>query len=242
MAILQEQTVLTSTSLSTTPATAETTSVSRPVTPSAGTDSGTSAQPDQRIKLEPLAADFIGSSRILQPLIETNNALIFPYTPSINVVQGVDYAQMAMTHSNQDYYSYARTPNVTISINGKFTVQNGREGAYAMAAIHMLRSLTKMHFGERDEFAGLPPTVCLLSGYGVYNFNRVRTIVKGHNFNFDENMDMVTVTVNNNKVRLPALFTLNVELTVQQTGREMRKQFSLNDYKDGTLLERGGFF
>ena len=208
-------------------------------TPTASTPTTSTA--DYRLRLAPLNASFF-AGKMFAPLQTTGNAIVFPYQPQVNVVHGVDYPSMQMTHSNQDYYYYARTNNVTININAKFTVQNKTEGLYALAALHFMRTVTKMRFGQDDPDAGLPPMICKLSGYGTYNFNEVRVIVKGHNFTFDEKIDMVTVAVEGGgDARLPALFSLGVELIVQQTGNYMRTKFSLDSYRNGNLLEQGGY-
>ena len=66
---------------------------------------------------------------------QTNLAMIFPYTPTINFTQAVSYMDLQLVHSNTDYPAYTRTPSVTISVSGKFTVQNQAEGAYALACL-----------------------------------------------------------------------------------------------------------
>lgn len=234
-------------------------------TPVRSLTSGSST--DYRLRIKPLDMTIMQSAALLGPLALTNGVL-FPYQPTVNVSHQVEYPSMQMTHSNQDYFYYARTNNVTVSINAKFTVQNQAEGRYALAVLHFFRTVTKMRFGQDDPYAGLPPTICTLSGYGNYNFNEVRCIVKGHNFTFDERIDMVTVYTDSSgvassatslstqsssnsgtsnsygggsAVRLPALFNLTADLIVQQTGQYMRKQFSLDSYKSGALLDKGGY-
>lgn len=171
-------------------------------------------------------------------ILQDTSGLMFPYTPTIAVTQDVDYQTMAMTHSNTDYLSYSRTPNVNITISGKFTVQNRREGLYAMAAIHFLRSVSKMHFGESDaaNTAGIPPPILHLNGYGAYMFNKLRVLVKSHNWTFDENMQLVDVLVGGKIVKIPPMFTLSITLAVQQTARAHRKDFSLDRFRSGELM------
>ena len=102
---------------------------------------------------------------------------------------------LALTHSNTDYQAYTRTPSAKISVSGKFTVQSQAEGLYALAAIHFLRTVSKMHFGETDPKAGLPPPVLMLSGYGNYMFNKLACILTNHSWTFDESMDLVNINV-----------------------------------------------
>jgi hypothetical protein len=184
------------------------------------------------------------NGELLSPLLNTGG-LLFPYTPTITVSQEVDYANMQMVHSNMDYYSYSRTPNTTISLAGKFTVQNQKEGLYALAAIHFLKTMSKMYFGEKDagnNLAGLPPPILLLKGYGKYMFNNIRVILKSHNYTFEESAQTVAVnTISGGIVRLPALFTLSCSLVSQPTTKMMRKDFSLDSFRSGELLKTGGY-
>lgn len=197
---------------------------------------------DQRIRLAPLNSPaFYGSGGILDVLKETGG-VIFPYTPTVTVTQSVNYNALALVHTNSDIETYVRTPSVEISIAGKFTAQNEREGRYALAAIHFMRVASKMYFGEQDgDMAGLPPPMLLLSGYGTYMFNNLRCILKSHSYPYDENMDTVPVRSGGGITRVPALFTLQCTLTVQQTPTRMRKEFSFNEFRTGRLMERGGW-
>lgn len=197
---------------------------------------------DMRVRLKAQVPDLYGDG--IMAILKETNGLLFPYTPSIQVSQDVNYTEMAMTHANTNYHNYTNTPNVTIGITGKFTVQNQREGRYALAALHFLRTMSKMYFGETDARAGkagLPPPVLLLSGYGTYVFNNIRVILKSHSYSFEDAVDMVPVTLSSGSARLPALFTVTLSLTVQQTPQAMRKSFSLDAFRSGALLEDGGW-
>src|ERR1035437_7196632 len=110
---------------------------------------------DSRIRLAAYNPDQVyGNSPILPP-IKNTNGMMFPYTPTITYSQQVNYMDIALTHSNTDYQAYTRTPSTKISLNGKFTVQSQKEGLYALAAIHFLRTASKSHFGEKDPVADL---------------------------------------------------------------------------------------
>lgn len=197
---------------------------------------------DPRVRLKAQSISVYGDG--IMSILKDTNGLMFPYTPTIQVSQDVNYATMAMTHANTDYHSYTNTPNVSISLTGKFTVQNQREGRYALAALHFLRTASKMHFGESDAAAGkagLPPPVLLLHGYGTYMFNNIKVLLRNHSYSFDDNVDMVNVAVANGSARLPALFTVSISLVVQQTPQAMRKRFSLDEFRSGALLEQGGW-
>lgn len=213
------------------------------------TASGTTptVAPEFRVRLSYLdnygggtpAAQYPG---ILAPLGSASNpGLMFPYSPSITNTQDVDYASMSMTHANTDYHAFNHTPNVTISIAGKFTIQNYQEGIYALACIHFLRSVSRMYFGETDAssgLAGIPPPILQLNGYGTYMYNKLRVYVKSHSFAYEENIDTVNINLaNGNYVRLPVIFTLNVGLVVQNTPRAQRKDFSLDQFRSGAMMD-----
>jgi hypothetical protein len=178
---------------------------------------------------------------ILAPLRDTSG-MLFPYTPQISFSQAVNYMDLQLVHANSDFPAYTRTPSVSVSISGKFTVQNQTEGRYALACLHFLRAVSKCYFGKQDAAkAGLPPPILLLNGYGMYMFNNLRVILKNHSWQFDDSVDSVMVTVGSGSVRLPALFSITCELTVVQTPQRMREQFSFDKFASGALMQQGGW-
>jgi hypothetical protein len=179
---------------------------------------------------------------ILHPGGEGTNGLLFPYTPSIAFSQGVNYKDLDMVHTNGDIAAYQRTPSVTLRVNGDFIVQNQREGQYALAVIHFLRTVSKMYFGEKDakaNKAGLPPPVLIFDGYGNYMFNNLPVILLSHSYSFEKDMNMVSVSTASGFAKVPTKFSIDMELKVQQTPRAMRKDFSLDDFRTGKLLRQG---
>ena len=134
-------------------------------TPPAATTNGPSPnQSDSsgrrvRLRPKPAAVDQIyGQSPILAPLRSTYG-MMWPYQPTITYQQQVDYKSMELTHANQDIYAYHRTPSLTLTVEGEWSVQNQQEGQYAIACIHFLRTVTKMNFGADDPYKGTPPPV-----------------------------------------------------------------------------------
>jgi hypothetical protein len=200
---------------------------------------------DYRAKLDALHPDdvYANANGILTPLKETRG-VIFPYSPTISFSQAVNYTDLQLVHSNLDYPSYTRTPTCTLQISGKFTVQNKREGRYALAVIHFLRAVSKSYFGEADAAvgkAGLPPPVLVFSAYGPYIYNRLRCVLKTHSWAYDDATDTVPIAVDGGAtVRLPALFTVSLELMVVQTPYNMRTQFSFDQFASGALLNNQG--
>lgn len=161
------------------------------------------------LKPKPAAVSRVLGNGLLNPLKETGG-LIWPYTPTISYNQDIDYQQIAMVHANQDFHVYSKTPAVQLQVNGDFTVQNQKEGAYALAAIHFLRTVTKMNFGENDPLAGTPPPVLLFNAYGPFVFSNLPVIVKGFNIEFPDSVDYV-------QVRASGITTTTTNRTVSST-------------------------
>lgn len=150
---------------------------------------------DRRVSLRPRdqgRARALGNG-LLSPLQETNYGMVWPYTPNINYTHDIDYQSMQMVHSIQDFHMYSKTPAVPLSVDGTFTVQNQKEGRYALACIHFLRTMAKMNFGEKDPRAGTPPPILLFNAYGPFVFKDLPVIVKSFTVNFPDEVDYVLV-------------------------------------------------
>lgn len=150
---------------------------------------------NRRVSLRPrpAAANRVLGKGLLDPLRETNNGMVWPYTPTINYQQDIDYQTISTVHTNQDFHIFARTPATSFSVDGQFTVQNQKEGRYALACIHFLRTMSKMHFGENDKDAGTPPPILLFNAYGPFVFNNLPVIVKSYTIGFPDDVDYVQV-------------------------------------------------
>lgn len=214
---------------------------------------------DSRLRLSALEGREISvygardPNNILSPLWSTGG-LMFPFTPTLQIAGEANWDSHNLTHTNFDVLSYQKTPSATIGISGRFTVQNQREGEYAIAVIHFLRSMTKMYYGDQgetqggkavnkgnDTTQGLPPPVLRLRGYGDYMFPDLRCVIRGYNFSFDENMDLINITLpSGGTVMLPPLFTISVNIGLQQSPKRVRKDFNLADFKTGKTMLRGG--
>jgi hypothetical protein len=179
---------------------------------------------------------------IMHPdMTDGTNGLLFPYTPVITFSQGVNYSEAALVHTNYGYSHYTGTPNASIDINATFTVQNQREGAYAIAVLHFLRTVSKMYFGEQDKankLAGLPPPVLLLEGYGNGMFNELPVIVQSHGWSFDDQINMVLCESAGITMYVPAKFTVNIKVVIQQTPTLQRTEFSLDKFRTGELMRK----
>lgn len=224
----------------------------------------------------------------MAPLRDTNG-MVFPYQPTINYQQDVSYSTVDLVHVNQELYAYTRTNAVKLTVQGQFTVQNQKEGIYALACIHFLRTVTKMYFGSSPN-PGTPPPVLLFDAYGKYMFNQLPVIVTTFTVGLPNDVDYVPVDLSeiqqegtaqnspnaaksfsternstlNQPARqsdiaymsnmlnrqnlksyadpgyiwLPAVFNIDVGITVQNTPSRLR-QFDLDAFRTGSLLRDG---
>lgn len=200
-------------------------------------------------KTSAVAAQVLGpndpSSNILSILYETNG-LMFPYTPTINVSQAVNWDPISLIQNNFDVNAYQRTPSVNISVSGVFTAQNNREGEYLMAVLHFLRTVSKSYFGQEDRSsgkAGTPPPVLYFDGYGQFMFNKLACVIKSYSYSFEEGIDTnMFVSRSEMRARLPAKMTISMELGAQVNMNRQRTVFSLDKFRTGELLSTGGWF
>lgn len=178
-----------------------------------------------------------GSGNILSILYETNGFL-FPFTPSIEWNQAVEYATTTLVHSNQDYQSYKSTPSTALTISGELAIQNYRDARYMLAVIHYLRVVSKMYFGKGtgNYPTGMPPPILTLTGYGNYMFNDLPVIVKSHNFSLPKDIDYVDLSIYGGTVRLPLILNVTVNLVVQNTPKKHREEFNLDKFRTGDLM------
>jgi hypothetical protein len=135
---------------------------------------GTDTSSDWRVRLSIPPA--FASSPVLSPLVQAG-ALVFPYTPSIQISSAASYEDTPITHQNYQFVSYQNSRINSIQINAPFNVEDGAQALYWLAAVHMLRSATKMFTGEGD-LQGNPPPILKLNGYGDYMFKNVPVVVQ----------------------------------------------------------------
>lgn len=172
---------------------------------------------------------------ILDPLAQTDG-FVFPYTPKISLNQSVDYASQDVVHTNQEFLSYTRTKSPVISVSGEFIVQNSYEASYALACVHFLRTIVKMSFGQDSQNPGTPPPILIFSAYGTYMFPEVPVIVQAYSVDFPSDVDYIQVP--NTDTLVPAMFTITLNLLVQQTPTTLRK-FNLQSFRNGSLMANG---
>jgi hypothetical protein len=131
----------------------------------------------------------LNSGSILYPLYNTKG-IIFPYTPTIAIQYNAQYENYDLVHSNYRGYFYKGSQVQNIVIQATFTAQDTKEANYMLAAMHFLRSCTKMFYGQ-DKERGMPPPVVMLTGLGEYHFNNHPCAITMVNYNLPNDVDYI---------------------------------------------------
>lgn len=148
---------------------------------------------DWRVRLSLPTWPSFRTSPVFAPLKDAGG-LIFPYTPQISINAGANYSKIPTTHTNYTFHAFTSSDPGTISITAPMNVEDASQGLYWIAAVHYLRSLTKM-FAGNDPKAGNPPPVVMLNGYGNYVFKNVPVVVTNFTTTLDAQCDYIGVDV-----------------------------------------------
>jgi hypothetical protein len=132
-------------------------------------------------------------SPVLAPLKDAGG-LIFPYTPSITMNSSAKYGAVPTVHTNYTFQAFQNSDPGTIQITAPMNVEDQTQGIYWIAAMHYLRSLTKMFTGS-DPKAGNPPPIVFLNGYGNYVFKNIPVVVTSFQATLDDKCDYIGVPV-----------------------------------------------
>ena len=208
------------------------------------------ADNDWRVRLSlPSTMDKTG---ILKPL-DVTNGLVFPYTPTILIQHSANYDAMQPTHSNYPFPSYQNSQIDDIVITGDFFCENAVDAQYWAAALHYLRSITKMAYGQSTN-AGAPPPLIFLNGYGDFVFPNVPVIVKTFSVDLPADVDYIKTQVDGEVSKVDggtdvqgfyegwAPVQSQIMITVQPVySRARTSQFSLDSFVKGEYLDNGGF-
>jgi hypothetical protein len=208
---------------------------------------------DWRVKLS-LPSQMSGSNII--SMLTNTNGLVFPYTPAISIAHSANYQPLDIVHSNYPYMAYQNSKVENINITAPFFLEDSYEARYWVAAVHFLRSLTKMSFGESAN-AGAPPPVVKLSGYGDFVFNDVPVVVNSFNLFLPNDVDYIATGLD--KADLvsrdywsdadsadgiswaPVKSTFEISL-LPIYSRQKMKEFNLENFVNGDYIkEKNGF-
>jgi hypothetical protein len=178
----------------------------------------------------------------------TTNALknlggiIFPYTPQITMEEKADYTNSNQMHSNFSQHFYQRSQISSITITGKFTVQNSSDAEIYLSTLQLLRALVKMRVNG-EAYAGSPPPVCRLSAWGAYMMNDVPVAITSFRNDLPDNVDYFALPTNPKSVyedtMVPTVSTIALTL-IPMYSREEQQSFTVSDWLNGGL-NKGGY-
>jgi len=189
---------------------------------------------DWRVRIScPLVTD---SSQLMAPLTNTNG-MIFPYLPQITMSHTANYQQMDIAHINYPFFAYKNSQVDEIQITGKFTVQDRVEADYWLAAVHFLRTVTKMFFGTGQNL-GNPPPICTLNGYGDFVYKDVSCFIKNFTVTMPNDVDYIQAgDGGSGSVVTYVPVSSDISVTVQPVySREKIKSFDLTAFANGQLV------
>jgi hypothetical protein len=207
---------------------------------------------DWRVRLSIPPIEGFKDSPVLAPLKKLNG-LVFPYTPTIQLSHTANYNDIGLTHQNYQFSAYENSRVDQIVISAPFNVEDGSQALYWIAALHYLRSVTKMFSGP-DNNAGNPPPIVKLNGYGEYVFNNVPVVVKSFSFDLPQDADYIPASSNLlagipgvgtffgsvKDSRVPTKSTLTVTLQPIYS-RTAARYFSLTTFVNGGYVSNGGY-
>jgi hypothetical protein len=201
-----------------------------------------SAAKDLRVKLRVPNEYLRGPSAGPANIIQKNGGILFPYTPTISMDNQAQYATQTPLHSIYPLNFYKNSTLSPITVNAKFTVQNEFEGAVLLGVIHLLRSLTKMKFGN-DPDAGSPPPVCRFDAYGDYMMFNVPVAISSWRHELPDSVDYIAVgrpgsPSTYGRSMVPVMSTISLTMNVMYSRREMLA-YNVKDWLSGNLARRG---
>jgi hypothetical protein len=150
---------------------------------------------------------------ILWPL-QATDGVVFPYTPSIQILYAADYNTYQPTHSNYQHYFYKGSKVGEVVMTATFTAQDTEEANYLLAVIHFLKSASKMFYGQDSE-RGSPPPLLFLTGLGEYQFNEAPCVISQFNYILPNDVDYIRAGPNVQQIRAG---TLQYDLRNKNTG------------------------
>ena len=202
---------------------------------------------DWRVRVSVPTIGAFASSPVLSPLRNTNNSLVWPTVPSILLSQSANYNELSHVHNNYVFPQYESSRVEDIQISGEFPVQTSEDGAYWIAAVHFLRSVSKMAYGDTSN-KGTPPPLLRLNGYGDYVMKNIPVVLTSFTVDLPNNVDYIQSEFAtgadidgfglSNQGMVPTLSTITCVFKVAYS-RNKVNQFSLDDFVNGNLIDQG---
>jgi len=179
--------------------------------------------------------EILMTGNVLLPLAGTGNRMIFPFTPTVLIGHSANYSQITPTHSNFPYNAYENSQVDNYTITGEFINETTTDAQYFIAALHFLRSATKMFYGGEGDLVGQPPVVCRLNGYGKHVLNNIPVLITNFTTDLPADVDYIQTTVGTETNYVPTAATITVTCTPQYA-RRSQARFSLTDFAKGGFV------
>jgi hypothetical protein len=200
----------------------------------------------QAIKLQPSAANdwrvrincqWNTFNSPIFTLLQNTGGVVWPYMPNITVSTKAEYTSTTPVHSNYAFPSYKSSMVDDIQISGEFTCETETDAAYWISATTFFKTATKMFFGQ-GEFAGNPPLVCNLTGYGASIFDNVPIVIKSFSVDLKDDVNYINCNTFGTNTWVPIVSTITVTVSPIYNRQRMR-QFNLQDYARGRMAGSG---
>jgi hypothetical protein len=197
-----------------------------------------------------LMGDSNDKNELLYPLYK-EGGVVFPYMPTqVSQSHSASYQTFDPTHSNFQYNRYTNSSMSDIQLSVKFTAATQEEFRYTAAALHFLKTVTKMHYGQDDQYRGTPPPVLRFSYGGRIWYQDLPVVLTDVTILIDESTPLVTLAslspkdidwedgLNDNvyKSALPLVSTVTLSLRPHFRPEQTRKEFNLKKFATGGLL------
>ncbi len=171
-------------------------------------------------------------------LLESTGGVVWPYMPNITLSTKANYNPIDPVHGNYTFQAYKNSVVDDIQISGEFSCETENDAAYWIAATTFFKTATKMFFGQ-GEYAGNPPLVCNLTGYGSSVFDKVPVIIKSFSVDFKDDVNYVRCNTFGTNTWVPVLSTISITVSPVYNRARLRK-FSLQDYASGKTADQSG--
>ena len=169
-------------------------------------------------------------------VLKDTGGVVWPYLPAITLATKANYNTVDPVHNNFPFQAYKNSQVDDITISGEFSAETERDALYWIAATTFFKTATKMFYGN-SSYAGNPPIVCQLNGYGASVFNNVPVVIKSFQVDFKDDVNYI-------KCSLPPLekpswvpVISNITVVVSPIyNRSLLRQFSLQDFAAGKTV------
>lgn len=168
--------------------------------------------------------------------LQDTGGVVWPFNPSITISTKANYTQIDPVHSNYPFQAYKSSAVESIQISGDFSCETETDAQYWLEATHFFRAATKMFFGA-STYAGNPPVVCQLTGYGAGVFNSVPVIINSFSVDLPEDVNYIKCGIHSSSgsTWVPILSKISVSVTPIYNRTDLRK-FSLQNFAKGQEL------